>query len=141
MRQPLVVLDTNAMVSHVWGSNAMRKIVAAIRAGLIIPLVSPPILQEFREVVALPKLARHIKKEDVRTFLKDLALAARVVDSHQRIIRCCEDPDDDMFLECACEGNADYIISGDKHLLVLNPFEGIQILSPGDFVRKVLERL
>ena len=47
-----------------------------------------------------------------------------------------EDPTDNVFLECAIEGNADYIISGDRHLLSLKNFQGIPILK----VRELLER-
>ncbi|HEX8228447.1 MAG TPA: putative toxin-antitoxin system toxin component, PIN family, partial [Chloroflexia bacterium] len=49
------------------------------------------------------------------------------------------DPDDNKFLECAVAGGADYIVSGDKHLLSLGEYEGIRILSPADFLR-VLEQ-
>src|SRR5436190_771346 len=41
-----------------------------------------------------------------------------------------DDPTDDRFLECAVTGGADYIVSGDTHLLRLGEYAGIQILSP-----------
>ena len=44
------------------------------------------------------------------------------------------DPDDNMVLECAIEGNAQYIVTGDKDLLVLKTFRGIQIVSASDFL-------
>jgi predicted nucleic acid-binding protein len=49
-----------------------------------------------------------------------------------------DDPSDDKFLEAAVAGNASYIISGDKHLLKLSEFQGIQILKPKDFVQRYL---
>ena len=46
---------------------------------------------------------------------------------------------DDKFLEAALAGEASYIISGDKHLLKLFVFQGIQILKPGDLVKRYLK--
>lgn len=46
----------------------------------------------------------------------------------------CDDPDDNMFLECAVAGDAEYIVSGDPHLTDLHPYEGIQILPPAEFL-------
>jgi hypothetical protein len=46
----------------------------------------------------------------------------------------CRDPKDNKFLELALAGNADCIVTGDKDLLVLNPFRGIKIISPSDFL-------
>ena len=45
-----------------------------------------------------------------------------------------EDPDDNMILECAIEGNVDYLITNDNHLLKLKEFEGIKIVNPIDFL-------
>ena len=52
-------------------------------------------------------------------------------------IKACRDPKDDMFLELAVNGNANYIITGDDDLLSLNPFREIKILTPNDFLVKV----
>ncbi len=49
-------------------------------------------------------------------------------------IEICRDPDDNKFLEIAIDGKADHIISGDKDLLALNPFQGIPIIKPADFI-------
>ena len=49
-------------------------------------------------------------------------------------ITVCRDPKDNKFLELAVAGNADCLITGDKDLLILNPFRGIKIISPSDFL-------
>jgi len=46
----------------------------------------------------------------------------------------CRDPDDDNILAAAIAGNCDCVITGDKDLLVLRAYEGINILSPRDFL-------
>ena len=50
-------------------------------------------------------------------------------------VAACRDPKDDQILELAVSGNADYIVTGDDDLLTLNPFCGIAIITPADFVR------
>jgi len=55
----------------------------------------------------------------------------------QRTIRACEDPDDNKFIEAAVEGGAKALITKDKHLLKLNPYEGIEILPPEAFIEKM----
>jgi uncharacterized protein len=49
-------------------------------------------------------------------------------------IRVCRDPNDDMVLECAVASGAHFIISGDKDLLALDPYSGIRILTPAEFL-------
>ena len=51
------------------------------------------------------------------------------------------DPKDDKFLELAVNGHADLIISGDADLLALNPFRGIPIVTPADFVQGWRDRI
>jgi len=134
------VCDSNVLISYLWGSKTIETIVEAMMVECrLVPLVSHQMLAEFHAVISRPKLAG-INSLAISAFTKDLTSFAEL-SYPQRRIRCCEDPDDNMILECACEGNADYIISGDRHLLVLNPFEGIPILTPGEFVRTVLNRL
>ena len=50
------------------------------------------------------------------------------------------DPDDDAIVSCAIEGDADYIVSGDTHLLGLGEYEGVRIVEPAEFVRVLAER-
>jgi len=49
-------------------------------------------------------------------------------------LRVCRDPSDDMILECAVIAGAQCIVSGDKDLLVLDPYNGIRIVSPAEFL-------
>jgi putative PIN family toxin of toxin-antitoxin system len=51
-------------------------------------------------------------------------------------IRACRDPEDDKFLELAVNGNAALIVTGDKDLLALDPFQGIAIITPAGFLKR-----
>jgi putative PIN family toxin of toxin-antitoxin system len=49
-------------------------------------------------------------------------------------VKRCRDPEDDMFLECAERANADVLIAGDKHLLVLGSYKATRILTPAEYI-------
>ena len=51
-------------------------------------------------------------------------------------VHACRDPNDDKFLEVSINGSADFILSGDKDLLVLHPFHDIPILSPTEYLKR-----
>jgi predicted nucleic acid-binding protein len=76
---------------------------------------------------------------DLRPFWDLLTIQAEIVLAPTLPQVIHDDPSDDKFLEAAVAGNASYIISGDKHLLKLSEFQGIQILKPKDFVQRHLK--
>jgi len=51
-------------------------------------------------------------------------------------IRACRDPRDDKFLEVPVHGRADLIVTGDRDLLDLNPFHGVEILTPAEYLKR-----
>jgi predicted nucleic acid-binding protein len=53
----------------------------------------------------------------------------------------CSDPDDDKFLACAIAGGSKIIVSGDKHLLKISGFQGIEILKPQELVNRYLRTI
>lgn len=93
-------------------------------------LTSTRITAEIREVLNRPQLRAKfsaLTDETVERILSHLALAEQI--ELTDIPAVSRDPKDDMFLECAKTGQADYLISEDKDLLVLNPYEGTQIVN------------
>lgn len=96
-------------------------------------LISYAILAELSEVLHRKRFRRYIDEEDVRRFLAALTREAEWVEVDVQIA-ACRDPKDDKFLSLAVSGHATHIVSGDADLLVLHPFQGIQILSPGAFI-------
>jgi len=99
-------------------------------AGRLVLISSPALLSELRRVLGYPKLAAAIKDPEV---VADLIEAAAVLVAPERTITVVSDEPDNRVLEAAIEGGADYIVSGDKHLLALGVFAGIPILTPATF--------
>ena len=131
-----IVLDTNVFISGIFFSGPPYEILKAWRDGRVQILLSPSILDEYQRVGA--ELALLFGEVDLREFLDLLTVQAEIVlaPSLPPVIR--DDPSDDKFLEAAVAGNASCIISGDKHLLTLSEFQGIQILKPRDFAERYL---
>jgi putative PIN family toxin of toxin-antitoxin system len=88
---------------------------------------------ELIEVLHRQKLNKFLSIERRESFLSDyFRLALLIFPVH--IVADCVDPKDNMILECALSGGADTIVTGDDHLLRLNPWRGILILRPADYL-------
>jgi predicted nucleic acid-binding protein len=83
-------------------------------------------------------LALKFRDVDLRPFWDLLTIQAEIVLAPTLPPVIHDDPSDDKFLEAAVAGEASYIISGDKHLLKLSEYQGIQILKPRDFIHRYL---
>ncbi len=131
--RPGVVFDTNVIVSALLIRDSLprRAFDRAWREGEI--LVSEPTLIELVETLQRPRLARYITETERWEFLAAFLREARLVPVTVTV-RACRDPKDDKFLELALSGQARYLVTGDKDLLELHPFQGIDILTPRAFI-------
>jgi putative PIN family toxin of toxin-antitoxin system len=130
----ITIFDTNVLLNVAFSSksvaaNAFQK---ALMLGDVV--YSPATLAEFTEVLNRPKFDKFISNEKRNRFLKDFAEAAISVAAPCFNTPICKDPKDEMFLELAVATNADYIISLDKHLLVLHPFQNTSIIKDLHFL-------
>jgi uncharacterized protein len=125
--KPLYVVDTNTLISAALFSQsvprqAVRKV---LRKGQL--LVSSATFNELTEVFRRDKFERYTTlavRERILAFVADLSL--RLEPTQQ--LKVCRDPKDDKFLELALAGSASCIITGDKDLLELHPFQDIPIV-------------
>ena len=128
------VFDTNVFVSALLlpDSKPRHALDLALRRGKI--LLSFALLAELYEVLSRKKFRRYIDEEDIRTFVAALTRESQWVDVDVRIT-ACRDSKDDKFLELAVSGHATHIVTGDSDLLALNPFQGIQVVPPQEFLK------
>jgi putative PIN family toxin of toxin-antitoxin system len=96
-------------------------------------LASTETIDELDEVLRRPKFNRYLKEAERLLFLAAFIRDIKIVEVTERLTEC-RDPKDDKFLELAVSGNATCIVSGDDDLLVLNPFRGVAILTPQEFM-------
>ena len=126
------VFDTNILVSALLLDSKPRQALdLALAKGKI--LLSFAVLAELYEVLSKKHFRRYVDDEDIRSFLAALTRETEWVDVDVRIT-ACRDPKDDKFLELAVVGGATHIVTGDSDLLTLNPFRGIDILTPKGFL-------
>jgi uncharacterized protein len=133
-----VVLDTNVLVSaYASKKSAPFQILERLQKQEFELLISSEILAEYNSVLRYPKTRAYHKMNDleIERQVERIKLQAIVVAVQNVPPVIIADPSDDKFLACALAGNADYIVSGDKHLLNLGIYQGIQILTPSDFLK------
>ena len=123
-----VVLDTNVLVSALIKAGKPRDLFSKLVKDKQL-ILSKAILEEFLEVIEDPKVAKYTSEQDVTIFLNTLGNATRIVKVKSKFKAVKEDPDDDIIVRTAYDGKADYIVSGDRHLLTLKEFKGIKILT------------
>jgi putative PIN family toxin of toxin-antitoxin system len=131
------VLDANIFVSAVLSARGSPALVLdAWRAGRFALVISPGILEEIGEVLARPRIRRRHQwpTSEIARFLDDLAELATMTPGAALSAATSADPDDDVYLACAVEGQADYVVSGDQHLLSLRTHAGIRILTAAQFL-------
>jgi uncharacterized protein len=130
-----VVIDTSALVSRLLlpssiPARAVKKALAECQ-----PLASEATLMELATVLGRPKFNSYVTIAERQEFLRMFGRVAELV-AILRPVRACRDPKDDKFLELALNGEANLIITGDTDLLALDPFQGINIISPADYLSK-----
>jgi putative PIN family toxin of toxin-antitoxin system len=127
------VLDTNVLISSVISTGVPHEIVVKGFSSEYQIVVSVATLTEFRDTLLKYPEKFHMDEDDVQQEVETIRYFAEFVDPDEEITAVEDDPDDDKFLEAAVAGNVDYIVSGDRHLLDLNSFQGIQIVEPRAF--------
>ena len=132
MTRPRLVFDTNVLISGLLTDNSVPQKIFDYAQTKAILLISEETFQELAEVLTRSKFDRYIALEKRAKFLNLLNLKAEMIEIKTKI-NLCRDPKDNKFLELAVNGKANYLISGDQDLLILNPFQKISILSPQAF--------
>jgi uncharacterized protein len=130
------VFDTNVIISSVLveNSNPSKAFLYALHYGEV--LLSLEVLEELNDVFGREKFDRFVTSEERDEFLETFVERAILVEIVEKV-RVCRDPKDDKILDLAINGQAEYIVSGDKDLLVLNPFRSLKIVTAEEFLKEV----
>ena len=139
MRFLRVLLDANLFISFLLvpsGRSVPVRIVEAAIAGRFALLLTDEILTEIRrKITTKPYLAGRISLADANAVLVALETVGELVSATGREVPVIgRDRKDDHVLIGAINGHADFLVSGDKDLLVLGQVDGVQIVSPADFL-------
>lgn len=126
-----VVADTNVYISAFNFGGTPETLLRLAHRKAFLLYVSDAIADEVEEV--LGEKFGH-SESALNVVMSKLSRATRRVGRIRVRVRACVDPDDDKVLECALTVHADYIVSGDRHLLDMHPFRRIPILRPRAFL-------
>lgn len=126
MKPVTAVADTNVIVSALFWEGNESKIIGLAEEGKIKLLTSIALLDELKKVLMYEMFG--LDEKTVDDNVKYVLTISEIISPKRRIRVIREDPGDDRVLECALEGKARYIVSGDTHLLQLKKFRGIKIV-------------
>lgn len=131
-----VVFDTNVVASASFWRGTPFDCLAAWAQGQCVAVVSPELLAEYHEIIE--ELRQEYPQRKAVEWVEALTESAELIFPTERATGATSDPADEMVLECALAAEADCIVTGDKkHLLPLREFQGIPIISPAAFVRRM----
>lgn len=125
------VLDTNTVLSGLLWHGPPRQVLDAARRGEVQLFTSPELLAELEDVLLRPKFTQRLRQAglDAAQLIQGYAALATLVQPAPLPAVVLADPDDDAVLACAVAAQADFLISGDHHLLDLQSYESIPILT------------
>lgn len=134
MRVERVVIDTNVLISAALNPNGTpRAVIEYVGSTNGVLLFSRETFDELRTRLLRSKFDRYVDQEGRVAYLERLAAVSEWVPIAGARLEC-RDPEDDKLLETAWLGEADYLVTGDRDLLVMSPFRGISILQAADFL-------
>jgi uncharacterized protein len=125
-----VVIDTNVLVSAFLNKGTSRKLLFKMLETQDV-FLSAPLLAELTDVLSREKFGA--KPDVVNHFISILIRGTTIVPITSNLKIVLDDPDDDIVLNTAISCKADYIVSGDKHLLKIGNYNEIQVLSIKEF--------
>jgi len=127
-----IVLDANIFISaFFWGGNP-RKIVERVITGLDELFISKEIMIEIEDVIGRPKF--HVEKDKIHYLINSIEEIGNKMIPKKHIKNGSRDSGDNKYIECGIAASADYIISGDIHLLELEKYGNIKIVTAKNFL-------
>lgn len=132
-----IVVDANLFASALIkpDSNPGR-ILQLVEQNRVELVLSPAIIKEIKRILLYPKISKYHRKSanQLDAYFEDILLFSLMVEGENIPDVIKADPTDNKYLACAREGEANYILSGDHHLLELGAHEGIPIIRASDFL-------
>jgi len=134
-----VVLDTNVLISGILWDGKPAEIIRKAENEEIKVIISDQILEELEGVLKRPYFKKNFENMDKRIReiqIKLIKIFEGPIEPDEDLGVIEKDQSDNRILECAVEGEAEFVISRDGHLLELEEFKNIEILEPSDFLEQ-----
>jgi len=131
-----VVIDTNVLISATFWTGKPKHLLNKVRQGEITFLTSDILLNELREVLVRKDKPFKLSKREAEQIVTETRNLAEIIEIKHKIA-VCKDEMDNRVLECAKDGKASFVISGDQHLLDLKSFRGVRIMTVSEFLHNL----
>jgi putative PIN family toxin of toxin-antitoxin system len=129
-----IVVDTNVLVSALGWEGPEWRLFRRVLNGEFELLTSARHILELERVLDYPRLSF---SEEMKTLFMEIVFeVCTMVDVYTHVNVIEEDPEDNMLLDCAIDGGAAYLITGDQHLLQLCTYRGVRIMRAREFLRQ-----
>ena len=128
-----IVVDTNVLISGTFWTGKPKQLLNLIRRGEVTFLTSNALMDELREVLMRENKPFRLSAEEADRVVGQIQIFAETIQVHS-CVAACTDERDNRVLECAVDGGADCVVSGDGHLLGLESFKEVKILAVNDFL-------
>lgn len=131
-----VIFDTNVWISFLIGKR-LSNIRNYISNGLITIIITEQLLNEIKGVTSRERIKKYFSEQsvvDLIQLLETIAENIEITPTHF----VSRDPKDNFLLDLIDISKADYLVTGDKDLLELNPFRTANVLTPAEFENKFL---
>lgn len=128
------VLDTNVLISALVFGGIPRQVTDLVAKKTFRPVMSEEILSELRRVI-ITRFTEYAQL--IENYEKLLRRYAIWIPLGSKTVTASRDPDDNKVIETAVIARCQYIVSGDKDMLVLESYEGIEIVRPAEFLHRI----
>ncbi len=135
MKENRVVLDTNLWISFLI-SRKYDEIIELINSSTIKLVFSIELFEEFLDVVQRPKFKKYFSDDDISKLIGLFDLFGEMVNVSSKV-KICRDKNDDFLLNLCIDGKVDYLVTGDKDLLIIENIENTRILTFKEFLKVV----
>jgi putative PIN family toxin of toxin-antitoxin system len=132
-----VVADTNIYISALHFGGTPRRFLETAQAGAFELVISDAILDEIGKVLRTEKFVW--PEEEIAKARHALGGFTERARPDGTLLVITAEPEDNRILECADAGNADVIVSGDKHLLQLKQYSGMPVLKVTEFLQQLVD--
>ena len=126
-----IVIDTNVVASAIFFGGKPRELLEMLVSKKLDAYASAEIVDEYKETVE--ELRNRYPERSVAVPLTAIISAMKIIEPSSHV-EICRDPDDNKFIDCACDAKCIYIVSGDKDLLSVKKYNNIKIVTVAEFL-------
>ena len=130
------VIDTNILIrALIKPHGTVGPILQHLSRGDFVIVYSTPLLDELIAKLSLPRIRvkYHVELDQIEALVALIALRGERVTPNRKV-KVCRDPQDNVVIETALAGGAEYVVTGDEDLLILKKFEAVRFVTPRAFL-------